>query len=153
MKAKDFSLPDQNGNKKSLKDYKGKYVILYFYPKDNTPGCTTEANEFTKLSKEFNKLGAEIIGVSPDSCGSHERFIKKHNLKITLLSDEKHELAKKYDAYGKKKFMGREYEGIIRSTFIISPEREIIKEWRNVKAKGHAEEVLKTLKEIIKEKE
>ena len=148
-KAPEFCLPNQDGVEICLRDLKGKWVILYFYPKDNTPGCTTEAKEFSELIDEFEKLGAVVIGVSPDSPKKHCNFIEKHNLKVTLLSDEEKKVLKEYGAWGKKKNYGREYEGVIRSTFIIDPEGNIVKEFRNVRAKGHAAKVLEELKKLI----
>ncbi|EDM23501.1 thioredoxin-dependent thiol peroxidase [Caminibacter mediatlanticus] len=148
-KASDFCLPNQDGVEICLRDLKGKWVILYFYPKDNTPGCTTEAKEFSELIDEFEKLGAVVIGVSPDSPKKHCNFIEKHGLKITLLSDEEKKVLKEYGAWGKKKNYGREYEGVIRSTFIIDPEGNIVKEFRNVRAKDHATKVLEELKKLI----
>ncbi len=148
MKVNDFCLPNQDGIEICLRDLKGKWIILYFYPKDNTPGCTTEAKEFSELLDEFEKLGAIIIGISPDSVKKHCNFIEKHNLKITLLSDEEKKVLKAYGAWGIKKMYGKEYEGVIRSTFIINPDGEIVKEYKKVKAKGHASKVLDDLKEI-----
>ena len=149
QKAPEFCLPNQDGVEICLRDLKGKWVILYFYPKDNTPGCTTEAKEFSELIDEFEKLGAVVIGVSPDSPKRHCNFIEKHGLKVTLLSDEEKKVLKEYGAWGKKKNYGREYEGVIRSTFIIDPEGNIVKEFRNVRAKGHAAKVLEELKKLI----
>jgi peroxiredoxin Q/BCP len=148
MKAYEFCLPNQDSVEICLRDLKGKWIILYFYPKDNTPGCTTEAKEFSKLLDEFEKLDAIVIGISPDSPKKHSNFIEKHNLTITLLSDEKKEVIKAYGAWGKKKMYGKEYEGVIRSTFIINPYSNIIKEYKKVKAKGHAQKVLEDLKKI-----
>ncbi len=148
MKAFEFCLPNQDGIEICLRDLKGKWIILYFYPKDNTPGCTTEAKEFSELLDEFEKLGAIIIGISPDSVKKHCNFIEKHNLKITLLSDEEKKVLKAYGAWGIKKMYGKEYEGVIRSTFIINPNGEIVKEYKKVRAKGHASKVLDDLKEI-----
>ncbi|WP_457561253.1 thioredoxin-dependent thiol peroxidase [Caminibacter sp.] len=146
--APNFCLPNQDEVEICLRDLKGKWVILYFYPKDNTPGCTTEAKEFSELLEEFEKEGAIIIGISPDSPKRHCNFIEKHGLKITLLSDENKEVLKAYGAWGKKKMYGKEYEGVIRSTFIIDPDGNIIKEYKKVKAKGHATKVLEDLREI-----
>ncbi len=148
--APDFCLPDYRGEEHCLHDFRGKWVVLYFYPKDNTSGCTREAKEFTEMREEFEKLNAVIIGISKDSPKSHEKFIKKHNLNILLLSDENHEVIEKYGAWGKKKNYGREYYGTIRSTFLIDPEGNIVKEWKKVRVAGHVEEVLKTLKEVVK---
>ncbi len=145
-KAPDFTLLDKDNNKVSLSDFKGKWLVLYFYPKDNTSGCTREAIDFTEKKEEFEKLGAEIVGISKDSIKSHIKFSEKHNLKITLLSDPDHKVHELYGAWGKKKLYGKEYFGTIRSTFLIDPEGNIRKEWKKVKVKGHVEEVLKALK-------
>ncbi|AGB04031.1 Peroxiredoxin [Aciduliprofundum sp. MAR08-339] len=150
MKAPDFCLPDYRGEEHCLRDFRGKWVVLYFYPKDNTSGCTREAKEFTENKEEFEKLNAVIIGISKDSPKSHEKFINKHELNILLLSDESHEVIEKYGAWGKKKNYGREYYGTIRSTFLIDLEGNIVKEWKKVRVAGHVEEVLKTLKEVAK---
>ena len=123
-------------------------TAIYFYPKDNTPGCSTEAINFTALSPQFQQLNAVIIGVSPDSEKSHCRFIEKHNLTIQLLSDTEHQLAEIYQVWGLKKFMGKEYMGIKRSTFLIDPQGNIAYIWSNVKVKAHAEAVLKKLEEL-----
>ncbi|WP_456480783.1 thioredoxin-dependent thiol peroxidase [Nautilia sp.] len=149
MQKNDFCLPNQDGVEICLRDLKGKWIVLYFYPKDNTPGCTTEAKEFSELLDEFESLGAVVIGISPDSSKKHCNFIEKHNLSVTLLSDENKEVLKAFGAWGKKKMYGKEYEGVIRSTFIINPEGEIVKEYKKVKAKGHAAKVLEDLKELI----
>ena len=146
----DIEVFDENGEKVRVGDIlKGRWTVLYVYPKDNTPGCTTEAKEFTELLPEFEKLGFQVIGVSKDSVESHRRFKEKHGLKVKLLSDPKTELIKALGAWGKKKRYGREYEGIIRSTFIVNPDGEIVWEKRNVRAKGHAERVLKIVRELI----
>ena len=148
QKAPGFSLPNQDGEILSLQDFKGRWLVLYFYPKDNTPGCTIEAIDFTKLKKEFAKEGAEVIGVSPDSEKSHCNFIEKRDLKITLLSDAEKTILNDYDVWGKKKFMGKEYMGVIRSTFLINSKGVIKHIWSNVKVKDHAQEVLEKLKEL-----
>ncbi len=148
--AEDFCLPDYEGKEHCLHDYLGKWVVLYFYPKDNTSGCTREAKDFTEMRDEFEKLGAVIIGVSKDSPKSHEKFINKHQLNILLLSDENHEVLEKYSAWGKKKNYGREYFGTIRTTYLIDPQGKVVKIWKNVRVKGHVEKVLETLKEVIK---
>lgn len=146
-----FCLPDSQKQVVCLKDVlqKYEYVVLYFYPKDDTPGCTTESIEFSSLKKEFEKLNTLIIGVSADSCESHEKFSLKHNLGILLLSDENKEVIKAYNAWGKKSFMGKVFEGIIRKTFLIS-KKGIINEWPNVNPKGHADQVLNYIKLISK---
>ncbi|MCH5336529.1 MAG: thioredoxin-dependent thiol peroxidase [Campylobacter sp.] len=144
-KAPQFELLNQDGVKIALKDFIGKKVILYFYPKDNTPGCTTQACEFTQNYEKFMDKNAVIIGISPDSTKSHENFIKKFNLKHILLSDDEKEVSKAYGAWGLKKNYGKEYEGIIRSTFVIDEQGKIIKIYSNVRAKDHAFKVLEEL--------
>lgn len=144
-KAPQFELLNQDGVKIALKDFIGKKVILYFYPKDNTPGCTTQACEFTQNYEKFMDKNAVIIGISPDSAKSHENFIKKFNLKHILLSDDEKEVSKAYGAWGLKKNYGKEYEGIIRSTFVIDEQGKIIKIYSNVRAKDHAFKVLEEL--------
>ncbi len=146
--APSFSTPDQNGNLVSLGDFNHQWVVIYFYPKDDTPGCTTEAKDFTDLYQEFSQLGAKILGVSPDSGKAHCKFIDKHNLSLTLLSDPEHTLIEAYGAWRLKKFMGKEYMGVARSTFLISPDGIIAYAWPNVKAKGHAQAVLQKLQEL-----
>lgn len=146
--APDFSTPDQNENPVSLSDFNGQWIVLYFYPKDDTPGCTTEAKDFTELYQDFSELGAKILGVSPDSGKSHCKFISKHNLSITLLSDPEHILTEAYGGWRLKKFMGKEYMGVVRSTFLISPDKIIAYTWPNVKTKGHAQAVLTKLREL-----
>jgi thioredoxin-dependent peroxiredoxin len=148
QKAPDFSVSNQGGETLKLSDFAGQWLVLYFYPKDNTPSCTTEAIDFTRLVPQFQELNAVILGVSPDSEKSHCRFIEKHNLTIQLLSDPDHQLAAAYQVWGLKKFMGKEYMGIIRSTFLIDTNGNIAYIWSNVKVKAHAEAVLKKLKEL-----
>ncbi|WP_440951930.1 peroxiredoxin [Methanococcoides sp. FTZ1] len=147
-KAPGLCLPDAEGNEVSLDDLRGKWVILYFYPKDNTAGCSIEAMEFTRLKPDFEKEGAFILGVSKDSQKSHQKFIEKKELGITLLSDESTEGQQSYDVWHLKKMAGREYMGTVRTTFIIDPEGNIAKVWDKVKAKGHAMEVLEALRKI-----
>ncbi|PSF37821.1 thioredoxin-dependent thiol peroxidase [Aphanothece hegewaldii CCALA 016] len=147
QQAPDFSLSNQDGKLVSLNDFLSSWLILYFYPKDDTPGCTTEAKDFTELTPDFNRLGAKIIGISPDSEKSHCRFIEKHSLSIQLLSDPEHKIAEIYGVWGLKKFMGKEYMGIIRSTFLLDPNGCVAYIWKNVKTKGHAANVLKILKD------
>lgn len=122
--------------------------MLYFYPKDNTSGCTKEAKDFTEHIDEFRELGAVVIGVSPDSQNSHKKFKEKHGLKVKLLSDEDKEVLKKYGVWQLKKTYGKEHYGVVRSTFLVSPEGEVVYEWRKVKVKGHVENVLAKLKEM-----
>ncbi len=150
MKAANFTLPSTNNNNYSLKDSLGKYVVLYFYPKDDTPGCTIETNDFNKLLSKFKKLDCEIYGISKDNLKSHDKFRDKYKIKFDLLADEEIKILKKYKVWGKKKFMGREFMGIIRTTFLIAKKGKIIKIWDNVKVKDHAKEVLKTLKTFTK---
>jgi len=147
-KAIEFTLPNQDGKSVSLSDFVGRWVVLYFYPKDNTPGCTIEAIHFTKEMKEFTKRNTVILGVSPDNPKSHCNFIKKQKLKLELLSDEKHTVLKKYKVWGKKKFMGHEYMGVFRTTLLIYPKGTIAYVWQDVKVLGHAREVLHKLNEL-----
>jgi peroxiredoxin Q/BCP len=147
-KASDFKLLDQDNKEHKLSDYKGKWVVLYFYPKDLTPGCTMEAIGFSKLSKNFEKLNAVILGVSADPVESHQKFCQKKKLKITLLSDPDKKVIKKYKVWGKKKFMGKEFEGILRTTYLINPEGKIFKVYKNVNPLNHHKEVLKDLKDL-----
>ena len=149
-KAPDFKLPSTNKSNYQLKDSLGKYVVIYFYPKDDTPGCTIETNDFNKLLSKFKKLNCEIFGISKDNLKSHDKFREKFKVKFDLLSDEETKVLKKYKVWGKKKFMGREYMGISRSTFLINPKGKILKIWENVNVKDHALEVLETLKSISK---
>ncbi len=148
-KAPDFCLSDAYENKVCLSDFKGKWVVLYFYPKDNTSGCTKEAIGFTEKKEEFEKLGAVILGVSPDSPKSHRNFIEKKNLGITLLSDEDHSVLEEYGVWQLKKMYGREYMGVVRSTFLIDPTGKIAYVWPKVKVTGHVDNVLQKLKELI----
>ena len=149
-KAPIFKLPSTSKKDYSLKDSIGKYVIIYFYPKDDTPGCTIETNDFNKLLPKFKKLNCEVLGVSKDSLKSHEKFREKYKIKFNLLADEEIKVLKKYKVWGKKKFMGREFMGIIRTTYLIDKKGKIIKVWDNVKVKDHAKEVLETLQNTVK---
>lgn len=142
-KAPEFTLQDQDGNTHKLSDYKGRRVLLYFYPKDDTPGCTTEACNFRDGYKEFQNMGLVVIGVSADSVKSHRKFSDKYELPFPLLSDETHEVCEAYGVWGKKKFMGREYMGISRSSFLIDEKGKLIKIYEIVKAGEHAGEVKK----------
>ncbi|MBI4895337.1 MAG: thioredoxin-dependent thiol peroxidase [Candidatus Aenigmarchaeota archaeon] len=146
--APEFSLLNQEGKNVSLKDFRKKYIVLYFYPKDNTPGCTIEALDFTKLKLEFEKLNCVIIGISKDSCESHKKFIDKKSLSLVLLSDIDKEVNKLYGVWKPKKFMGKEFLGTVRSTFLIDQKGNIAKIWYDVSALGHAKEVLDYLKSL-----
>jgi len=151
-KAPAFSLTDQAGNTVRLSDFAGKHVVLYFYPKDNTPGCTREACDFQDHQSAFKKLGAVVFGVSPDSESSHAKFAGKYGLQFPLLVDEGHKLADAYGAWGEKSLYGRKFMGIKRSTFLINPEGRIQKIWPSVKVDGHVAEVMAAIsgKEPVK---
>jgi thioredoxin-dependent peroxiredoxin len=144
--APDFTLPADGGGEVSLSDYRGKKVVLYFYPKDNTSGCTTEACNFRDDYSEIVAAGAAVLGVSPDTVKSHDKFKTKYQLPFALLSDPDHQVAETYGAWGEKKMYGKTYEGILRSTFIIDEAGKIIKVFPNVKPKDHSQEVLEVLK-------
>jgi peroxiredoxin Q/BCP len=144
--APQFTLPDQDGKLHSLSDYKGKKVLLYFYPKDDTSGCTTEACNFRDGYDEFKKMGLVILGISKDSVKSHKKFSEKYSLPFPLLSDEEGKIVKAYGSWGEKKFMGREYIGILRNSFLIDEKGKIAKIYEAVRAKEHAEEVKSDLK-------
>ena len=148
IKAPAIKLPSTSNAEYSLKNSIGSFVIIYFYPKNDTPGCTLETNDFNKLLPQFRKLNCEVYGISKDSIESHNKFKKKYKLRINLLSDLDKKVLKRYKVWGKKKFMGREFMGVIRSTFLIDKKGRILKIWDNVKVKDHAKEVLKTLKTI-----
>ena len=142
-----FTLPDQDGNKVSLEDFAGKNVILYFYPKDDTPGCTKEACGFRDGWKELKKLGAVVLGVSADGAESHQKFISKYKLPFTLLSDKDRKVMEKYGAYGEKMMYGKKTTGVIRSTVWIGPDGKVKKHWARVpKADVHPEKVIEALK-------
>jgi len=149
MKAPDFHLPDQNNSYHSLEDYRGRFLILYFYPKDDTPGCTKEACNFRDSREEFLKRGVAIVGISKDSVASHRKFADKFQLDFPLLADTDHKVIAAYGAWGKKKFMGREYDGIMRDTFLINPKGEIVKAYKSVNPLTSASEILKDLDELI----
>lgn len=140
-KAPEFSLVNEKGETVNLKDYQGKNVILYFYPKDMTPGCTTEACDFRDKYEDFSHLNAVVLGVSPDDEKKHTKFIDKHGLPFSLLVDEDHAAAEAYGVWVLKKMYGREYMGIERSTFLIDGEGNLVKQWRKVRVKNHIEEV------------
>ncbi|MBN8995995.1 MAG: peroxiredoxin [Rhizobiales bacterium] len=146
--APDFTLPSDGGGKIKLSGFKGRKVVLYFYPKDDTSGCTLEAVTFTSLAPEFEAAGAVIIGVSPDSVKAHDKFKAKHDLGVTLVSDEAHEAIDAYGVWVEKSMYGRKYMGVERSTFLIGSDRRIAEVWRKVKVPGHAEAVLKAAKAL-----
>tara|TARA_Y100001970_G_C14192855_1_gene836360 strand:+ start:1474 stop:1941 length:468 start_codon:yes stop_codon:yes gene_type:complete len=148
-KAPIFQLPSTKKTNYSLKDSFGKYVVIYFYPKDDTPGCTIETNDFNKLLPKFKKLNCEVYGVSKDNLKSHDKFKDKYKIKFDLLADEEKKVLKKYKVWGKKKFMGREFMGIIRTTYLIDKKGKILNIWNKVKVKDHAKEVLETLSNIV----
>ena len=143
--APDFRLPDQDGKIHSLADYRGKWILLYFYPKDDTPGCTMEACSIRDNFPEFGKVDVVVLGISVDSEKSHKKFSEKHHLPFTLLADEKKEVVRKYGAWGTKKFLGREYDGTSRTSFLIDPNGRIAKMYEKVKPMVHAEEVLRDI--------
>lgn len=147
-KTPDFSLPDETGTMVRLTTMKGRPVVVYFYPKDDTSGCTREAKDFTCLAEEFAKAGAELLGISPDSPASHQKFRSKHDLSVRLLADEDKEVAKAYGVWVEKSMYGRKYMGIERSTFLIDKTGKLAKSWRKVKVPGHAEEVLKAVRAL-----
>jgi len=147
-KAPAFALRNQAGDLVSLSDLAGQWVVLYFYPKDDTPGCTKEACEFTTALSGFQNLGARVLGISPDSPESHQKFVKKHSLTVDLLSDPTHEVLVKYGAWGEKSMYGRKYEGVLRSTVLIDPRGKVACHWPNVSPAGHAEEVRAKLAEL-----
>jgi len=144
-KAPAFRLDNQDGKSVSLSDFSGKKVVIYFYPKDDTPGCTIEAKEFTDRKAEFDAKNTVILGVSKDSVKSHEKFCNKHSLGITLLSDESGEMVESYGAWQEKKNYGKTYMGIVRSTFLIDEEGSIMNIWPNVRVKGHVDAVLESI--------
>jgi thioredoxin-dependent peroxiredoxin len=147
ISAPDFILLDDSGATRRLSDYRGQNVVLYFYPKDDTPGCTTEACNFRDDYSGFVTSGVTILGVSPDSPKSHARFKQKYQLPFPLLADEQHAICEAYGVWGQKKFMGREYMGVLRTTFLISPDGKIKKVFADVKPSEHSAEVLAALKE------
>lgn len=148
MKAPNFQLEDQKGEIHKLSDYLGKWVVLYFYPKDDTPGCTKEACAFRDAFADYKKREVEIIGISKDSISSHKKFTNKFSLRFTLLSDPEHKVIESYGAWGKKKFMGKEFSGTLRNTLLINPQGEIVKEYKSVDPAIHPDEILKDLDSI-----
>jgi peroxiredoxin Q/BCP len=146
--APPFSISDQDEKPRKLSEFKGRWVVLYFYPRDETPGCTVEACEFTAGLRGFAKLDAEVLGCSPDTPESHRKFAKKQGLRLTLLSDPDHETMEAYGAWGDKILYGRKFRGVIRSTVLIDPAGKVAHHWKKVKAKGHAESVLAKIEEL-----
>lgn len=140
--APTFTLPASNGKNVSLKDYKGKKLVIYFYPQDNTPTCTQESCDFRDYNGKFAQLGVEVVGISPDELNAHDKFITKYELPFLLLSDPDHEVAEQFGVWALKKLYGREYMGIVRSTFLIDEEGYIVKEWSKVRIKNHVQSVL-----------
>ena len=143
-----FSVPDENGEIVKSVDFKGKNIVIYFYPKDFTPGCTTEADEFSKDHAKFTKADIRIIGISPDDSEKHKKFCDKMGIKYTLLADTEKKVSKMFGVWGKKKFMGREYMGVARSTFLADKKGKIFKVFPKVKPAGHSKEVLECFKNI-----
>ena len=148
IKAPEFSLKDETGKMHRLADFHGKAVVLYFYPKDDTPGCTTEACGFRDAYADYTKAGVVILGVSPDSPESHMKFKEKYHLPFSLLADEGHKICDAYGVWGPKTMAGRTYEGVHRTTFLIGPDGKIVKVFEGVKPDGHSIEVLAALKEL-----
>jgi len=140
-----FSLPDQDGSSVSLADFAGRRVVVYFYPADDTPGCTKEACQFSDLVDEYAALGVEVLGISPDGGTKHQKFRAKYGLKIALLSDPEHEVMARYGAFGEKTLYGRKTVGVIRSTFLVGADGRIERAWYHVRADGHAAKVLQAL--------
>lgn len=148
IQAPDFELQDDHGKVQKLSDYQGHPVVLYFYPKDDTPGCTTEACGFRDDYSAYQDAGVVILGVSPDSVNKHAKFKEKHNLPFTLLADDEHRVCELYGVWGRKKFMGREYDGVFRTTFLIGADGKILKVFEDVKPSEHSAEVLQALREL-----
>lgn len=150
MKAAEFNLPDENSINHKLSNYLGNWVVLYFYPKDDTPGCTIEACSFRDNLADLKRYGVVVLGVSKDSVKSHKKFSEKYSLNFPILSDESLETIKVYGAYGQKKFMGKIFDGVLRKTFLIDKKGMIAKKYNNVSPKDHAKEILKDIKELDK---
>jgi peroxiredoxin Q/BCP len=146
--APGFCLHDQDGGQVCLGDLLGRWIVLYFYPRDNTSGCTKEAVDFSSAIGDFRSLGAEVLGVSPDSTESHRKFKDKHGIAVLLLSDPDHRVLLAYGAWGTKKMYGKEHQGVIRSTFIIDPAGHVVRIWRRVRVKGHVDEVLGEMRSL-----
>lgn len=146
--APDFELPSSTGETVKLSDYRGQRVLIYFYPKDMTSSCTQQACDFRDRHEEFKGLNTVILGISTDPMSRHDKFIAKYGLPFTLLSDEEHQVAEQYGVWQLKKLYGKEYMGIVRSTFLINEEGKLIKEWSKVRVKGHIESALETVKSL-----
>jgi peroxiredoxin Q/BCP len=140
--APDFALPDEDGKIVRLADFAGRRVVVYFYPADDTPGCTKEACQFTEHNPAFERAGIDVIGISPDDAASHQRFRRKYGLTVRLLTDASHEVMERYGAWGEKTLYGRKSIGVIRTTVLIGPDGLVLRVWRHVRADGHAEKVL-----------
>jgi thioredoxin-dependent peroxiredoxin len=147
--APEFSLADESGTVRKLSDYRGKAVVLYFYPKDDTPGCTVEACAFRDDFSAYAKAGVVVLGVSPDTSASHAKFKKKFELPFTLLADDGHQVCELYGTWGPKKMYGKEYMGVLRTTFLIGADGQILKVWENVKPDGHSAQILEVLKNSV----
>ncbi len=145
QKLKPFCLPDAENREICLKDFSGKWIVLYFYPKDNTSGCTQEALDFSLMEKKFAEKECVIIGISPDPPASHQKFIKKHSLTVYLLSDPEKKILEEYGLWQKKKMYGKEYYGVIRTTFLVDPSGNVVHVWDKVKVPGHSQEVFRKL--------
>jgi peroxiredoxin Q/BCP len=145
MKAKDFSLLDQNGKPHKLSVYKGKWVVIYFYPKDDTPGCTKEACGFRDIISEFKKKNAVVLGISKDTIESHKKFSDKYKLNFPILSDPEKKVIQSYGSWGEKKFLGKSFMGTIRNTFLIDPKGNIYKEFKKVNPLSHPQEILREI--------
>jgi peroxiredoxin Q/BCP len=148
QEAPDFELPKSQGESLKLSSLRGQPVVLYFYPKDDTSGCTAEAIDFSRLRPEFDKAGAAVIGISPDSIKSHDRFKAKHNLALDLAADEEKQVVQAWGVWGEKSMYGRKYMGVERTTFLIGPDGKVARVWRKVKVPGHADEVLQAVREL-----
>jgi peroxiredoxin Q/BCP len=146
--APDFNLQDETGTLRRLSEWRGKPVVLYFYPKDDTPGCTAEACNFRDDYSQYERAGVTILGISPDSPRSHAKFKAKYHLPFTLLADTNHQVCEQYGVWGRKKFMGREYDGVFRTTFLIGPDGNILKVFENVKPGEHSGEILAVLETL-----
>lgn len=146
--APDFTLPAFPGGKFKLSNQRGKFVVLYFYPQDDTPGCTNENIDFSRLKDEFEQMNTMVVGISPDTLEKHTKFAKKHELKCPLLADPDRVAIEQYGAWGMKKTFGKEYEGLIRTTYLLDPNGKIAQSWRVTRVKGHAENVLATVREL-----